>query len=96
MVPLVFSKTVCNNFSGLILINFYVCRSYTFLVGTIYQLWDWKWGKKKLLQAVLENTSSTISFSGKNYLLGMMFIFEKNIQNVDFWLVLFPLVVGST
>ena len=49
-----------------------------------------------LLQTFLEKTNGTISFSYKNYLLGMMFIFEKNIQNIDFWLVIFPLVVGST
>ena len=51
---------------------------------------------EKILQAVLEKNNGTISFSYKNYLLGLMFIFEKNIQNIDFWLVIFPLVVGST
>ena len=39
-----------------------------------------------LLQTFLEKTNGAISFSYKNYLLGMMFIFEKNIQNTDFWL----------
>ena len=51
---------------------------------------------EKILQPVLEKTNGTISFSYKNYLLGVIFIFEKNIQNIDFWLVIFPLVVGST
>ena len=39
-----------------------------------------------LLQTFLEKTNGTISFSCKNYLLGVMFIFEKDIQNTDFWL----------
>ena len=49
------------------------------LVEATYIEIDQKWGQKNSLQAVLEKTNGTISFSCKNYLLGVMFIFEKNI-----------------